>query len=67
VDEVPGRALTESSYSTNTAMTIEACQSFCTENNWAMAGVEYSSQVNPGKPVSFERAIELTAIPVLLR
>jgi hypothetical protein len=41
---VSGRALTGSSYSSNTAMTIEACAAYCTENNYALAGLEYSSQ-----------------------
>ena len=41
---VSGRALTGSSYSSNTAMTIEACSAYCAENNYALAGLEYSSQ-----------------------
>jgi hypothetical protein len=42
--EVPGRALTQSSYSDGTSMTIESCQAFCTSKNYALAGLEYSSQ-----------------------
>jgi hypothetical protein len=45
-NEVPGRALTGDSFSTATAMTIEACQAYCTDNNYALAGVEYSQQVS---------------------
>jgi hypothetical protein len=27
-------------------MTVEACQAYCTENNYALAGVEYSQEVS---------------------
>jgi hypothetical protein len=43
-NEVSGRALSGSSYSTTTAMTIESCQAYCASNNYALAGLEYASQ-----------------------
>lgn len=49
--EVSGRALAGASYSSN-SMTIEACNSYCTSNNYALSGVEYGSQCYCGNGMS---------------
>lgn len=41
--ESPGRILTGKS-SSNDTMTIESCQSFCLQNNFRLAGVEYGRE-----------------------
>ncbi|KAK8062218.1 WSC-domain-containing protein [Apiospora hydei] len=46
--EIPGRALTGLSFS-NDSMTIEACQEFCTKNNFPMSGVEYARECYCGR------------------
>lgn len=67
-DEVDGRALTGSSYSNDTAMTIEACQSYCDANNYGLAGLEYSSQVHtPHIPAQVQKKLTPFLLPVLLR
>ncbi|CZR61108.1 related to glyoxal oxidase precursor [Phialocephala subalpina] len=49
--EVSGRALSGMSY-TSSLMTIESCSSFCMQNNYALSGVEYSSQCYCGNGIS---------------
>ncbi|KAK8030120.1 WSC domain-containing protein [Apiospora rasikravindrae] len=46
--EIPGRALTGLSFS-NDGMTIEACQDFCTKNNFPLSGVEYGRECYCGR------------------
>lgn len=45
-NETTPRALSGASYSSNTAMTVESCQAFCSSssNNYGLAGVEYGSE-----------------------
>jgi hypothetical protein len=49
-NEIPGRALTGSSFSDD-SMTIEKCQDFCKTNNYPLAGVEYGRECYCGKRV----------------
>ncbi|KUJ19894.1 WSC-domain-containing protein [Mollisia scopiformis] len=43
-DSTASRALSGSSMTNTTGMTIEMCQAYCTSKNFPMAGVEYASQ-----------------------
>jgi len=45
-NETTPRALSGASYSSNTAMTVENCQAFCSSssNNYGLAGVEYGGE-----------------------
>ncbi|KAK7959826.1 uncharacterized protein PG986_004680 [Apiospora aurea] len=53
--EIPGRALTGLSFS-NDSMTIEACQAFCTKNNFPLSGVEYGRECYCGRFLAPPRA-----------
>ena len=58
--EVSGRALAQSSYSDGAAMTIESCQAFCTMNNYALAGLEYSYQCYCANTIATDSALGQT-------
>lgn len=49
--EVSGRALSGLSY-TSSSMTIESCNAYCTQNNYALSGVEYGTQCYCGNGIS---------------
>ncbi|PVH87180.1 WSC-domain-containing protein [Cadophora sp. DSE1049] len=43
-NEVEGRTLSGAAYASGDSMTVESCQAFCAANNFALAGIEYSSE-----------------------
>ncbi|KAI8626350.1 WSC-domain-containing protein [Xylariaceae sp. FL1651] len=50
-NEIPGRALTGSSFSDD-SMTIERCQDYCKTNTYPLSGVEYGRECYCGKTVA---------------
>ncbi|KAJ7758795.1 copper radical oxidase [Mycena maculata] len=43
-NQAAGRTLTGASFTNTTGMTVESCISFCGENNFILAGVEYAQE-----------------------
>ncbi|KAI1329017.1 WSC-domain-containing protein [Xylariaceae sp. FL0255] len=58
-NEIPGRALTGLSFSAGT-MTIEACQNYCSANQFPYAGVEYSEQCFCGNELTQPATLGMT-------
>lgn len=58
-NETTPRALSGASYSSNTAMTIEKCQAFCSSsnNNYGLAGIEYGGECYCGNALQSYSAV----------
>ncbi|MCJ1476788.1 hypothetical protein MMC13_005457 [Lambiella insularis] len=59
-NETTPRALSSASYASLKAMTLESCQAYCSQNNYGLAGLEYSSQCYCGNALQSYSAVGFT-------